>query len=257
MNRSRVQQPITDPDAIVDALRALWNAGGPQDKYTQFIGNGRTTRPLAETRHGAPGPEGVANPYWSIARQLPHTVDRGIPDVLGWSGQLDGLPVSREMLTHTYSFAIPSPGDIEFLVTMLDGRKVIEVGAGTGYWAWQLSQQGVDVVAYDSHLWADEGRIASGIQYHPVPQGSVEKISEHPDRVLMLCWPDYNTPFADEALKAFTGDVLIYIGEGWGGCTGDDAFGGRLSREWGDPESSPSHVNFHGIHSHVGVYRRR
>jgi hypothetical protein len=250
---------ITDPDTIQATLSTMWSLYRP-GRRVQTPGAmppdilGGPATPLS--RHGDPLPADMNNPYWSIALLLPTSgTDRGRPELSTFFGQPDCLPVTRDDLTYTYSFAVPSPRDIDFLVAQLDGRAVIELGAGTGYWAWQLSQRNVDVLAYDSFHWADN-QLISGIQYHPVHRGSVEKIAEHADRVLMLCWPDYDTPFARQALEAYSGDEVIYIGEGWGGCTGDDAFGEMLAEKWEHVASSPGHVNYYGIHSDVGVYRR-
>jgi hypothetical protein len=250
-----LQLEITEPDAIQSDLKAVWDAS-PSLRHA----SGRPAQPLAGTSHGAAVPDGVFNPYWSIVRWLP----TGPFEILDDEATVDGtgytggtlLPVHRHRLTFTYSFAIPSPGDIAFLAQRLDRRPVIELGAGTGYWAWQLTQAGVDVLAYDSHQWVNDDRFVRH-QYHAVHQGSVEKIPEHPDRVLMLCWPDYNTAFAAQALAAYTGDTLIYIGEGPGGCTADDEFDRALDAQWDEVAQSSNHVNFSGIHSHVGVYHRR
>lgn len=55
----------------------------------------------------------------------------------------------RSALVKRYSWAIPSPESIEWMLKVLDGRPVVEIGCGTGYWAWLLEQAGVDVNAYD------------------------------------------------------------------------------------------------------------
>lgn len=239
------RERIGDPLEVEARLRELW--GG-----TVLDVLGRPTKPLAAHLRGEGAPDGMVNPYWSIVRWLPQSTWSS-PDVEGWTPP--AFPANRDVLVFTYAFAIPSPGDIAFLAKHVAGGKVIELGAGTGYWAWQLTQAGVDTVAYDSHGWADTG-LLSDTQFHPVRLGSVEKIAEHPDRLLMLCWPDYDTPFAFDALRAYTGDRLIYIGEGWGGCTGDDDFGKALDEQWELVAASGSHINFGGIRSRIGVYQR-
>ena len=86
------------------------------------------------------------NPYWDLVRQLPavQACDHIAPD-----GFARGLPVGRHLLARRYSWAIPSPGDLAWLTATLDGRGLVELGAGTGYWSWQAEQAGVDVVAYE------------------------------------------------------------------------------------------------------------
>lgn len=234
-----------------ERLAALWASDKPP---TTMLG--KPTKPLADTQLGTPAPDGMINPYWDVVRQLPvDELSRYRPEVNAWDGRHFGLPVDRQDLAYTYAFAIPSPADIAFLVEQLDGRPVIELGAGTGYWAWQLSQSFVDVLAFDNNLWSKGGRLI-GTQYHPVHEGSIEQLELHANRVLMLCWPDYDTTFAADALTDYTGDLLVYIGEGPGGCCGDDHFGDLLTDQWEHVGSSSGHINFTGIHSDVGVYRR-
>jgi hypothetical protein len=35
---------------------------------------------------------------------------------------------------------IPSPEALARIITVLDGRPMVEIGAGNGYWAWLLNQ---------------------------------------------------------------------------------------------------------------------
>ena len=37
---------------------------------------------------------------------------------------------------------------------------------------------------------------------------------------------------AATALECFPGSVVIYIGEGWGGCTANNAFHDALEKDW-------------------------
>jgi hypothetical protein len=255
---------ITDPQGLIDQLTALWDTGPLYGLLEE-----ERPHPLCQRdeRYLAPAKDqGFDNPLWDIVRLMPED------NLGGWGGgprineyvrrQPGGSPMGlpekarRSNLTYTFAWAIPSPGDILFLATCLAGRPVIEIGAGTGYWAWQMSQALIDVVAFDSFEWR-EGNRMSAIQYHPVHQGSIEQIPLHPNRVLMLCWPTYDDPFAADALDAYQGDTLIYVGEPSGGCTGDDRFDEMLSRYWEGTHRSPFHINHMGINSDVGVYRRR
>ena len=53
----------------------------------------------------------------------------------------------RDWLARLYAFAVPNKAALDELATV---SPIVEVGAGTGYWASLLRSQGVDVVAYDS-----------------------------------------------------------------------------------------------------------
>lgn len=248
--------PITDPKAIIAALDALWDG---DDQLQDLMG--RPAKPLRDVLLRTQS--STENPYWDIVLAMPS------PQRDAWdlhelcvesyarfaSGEFGHLPVTRETLASSYAWAIPSPTDLALIDVFLDNRAVVEIGAGTGYWAWQLSQLGVDVRAYD--IAPHGNHHCHDVSYHPVEQGGPEKAAEHPDRVLLLCWPPYDRPMAHEALTAYTGDSLIYIGEGHGGCTADDAFHEKLAAEWEAVSGSGAdHINFYGIHSRLTTYRR-
>jgi hypothetical protein len=111
-----------------------------------------------------------------------------------------------------------------------------------------LEQKGIDVLCYDQET-PSKG-------WFEVSAGSVEKAAEHSDRALLLCWPPYDEPMAADCLSQYSGDVLVYVGEGYGGCTGDDRFHDMLSAEWKEVE----HVcipQWSGIHDYLTIYRRQ
>ncbi len=149
--------------------------------------------------------------------------------------------------------------------------RIVEIGAGNGYWAWMLTQYGCDVIAYD--IAPTENDWVHGSHY-PVLEGGTEKAALHPDRALMLCWPPHSDPMAFDALSAYQGDTLIYIGESSGGCTGDENFFRRLgcTLTWVDEDGEYRDVTpssewtllqklnipqWEGIHDAVYVYQRR
>lgn len=157
--------------------------------------------------------------------------------------------LSREVLVEKFAWSIPDPGSLEFIKgSFPSGASFVECGAGTGYWAYQLTQLGFDVTAFDA-AYRDE-------LWFPVQKGGVDDVAVSSAGVLFLCWPPYGTSMAFDALSAFKGDSLLYVGENYGGCTGDDAFFDLLSEEWVF-EGSHSGVNYFGIHDSVNVYSRR
>ena len=106
--------------------------------------------------------------------------------------------------------------------------KVLEIGAGTGLLAKYLEAAGIDIVATDDYSWFSR----NGFQWKKY--FSVEKldfkdaIRKYKTDFLLMCWPKYDDPFAAEAAELFTelnpNGKILYIGEGSGGCTGDDLF---------------------------------
>jgi len=125
----------------------------------------------------------VENPFWDTVKTIP-----GDSITAKYDGRWepDGFQIdrvrdedyeklpTRKKLCQQYSWAIPSPDSIAFILKHLEGQPVVEVGAGTGYWAWLLAQTGIDVNAYDAN---------------PPSQG----------------WNDYHCPM-NEVLHTYTDD---------------------------------------------------
>ena len=136
----------------------------------------------------------------------------------------------RAQLVKKYSWAIPCDAALDAIKAL--GKPVVEMGAGTGYWAYLLKRMGVSVLAYDrfppkggknfykhTHEW---------VQVLP---GCPSDLVNHPDRVLLLCWPPYDNSMASECLRWYRGTHVVFIGE-YDGCTGDSLFFAELERKW-------------------------
>jgi hypothetical protein len=135
-----------------------------------------------------------------------------------------------------YAFAIPGE---EGLACIARYAPTVEMGAGNGYWARCLRDRGVDVVAYDvmgdqwrayfreSHLWTE------------VVSGGPGRLSEHPDRTLLLCWPDPWTGMDEASLRAYGGRHVIYVGEPGNRGPGTDGFRQLLRTGWREVERVP------------------
>lgn len=230
-------------------------------------------------------PSVTENPYWDKVKEYP-------PDNLSWKydrvfspngfGDLDLMrgeklaewlkTNGRDVLVSTYSWAIPDPHTLAFVAALSD-KGLVEVGAGSGYWAWQLTQLGVDVVAYDHkppHLEPNyyhspnrrqmttdvvEPELREAVFFDVQQLEAVEAVERHPDRTLFLCWPPYAESMAARTLRAYRGDRVIYIGEGSWGCTGCAEFHALLESEW-DEIATHRPVQWYGIHDWVTVYER-
>lgn len=139
----------------------------------------------------------------------------------------DAYKLRRE-LTSLYSFAVPTDDALD---AILDLGPVVEIGAGTGYWAKLLRERGGDVAAYDLlgekwAKWFPDGLLDR------VDLGDVDMAAKHADRTLLLVWPPYGTSMAYDALTAYEdagGHHVVYVGEGPGGCTADDDFHDRIT----------------------------
>ena len=168
----------------------------------------------------------------------------------------------RAELCDRYAWAVPSPEALQFLAGRFPW--IVEIGAGRGYWGRLLNNLGVDFRAYDAAVRWKDNTVHKNHWHHatgshtffPVSRADHNVTGAWKNRALMLCWPPYNDPMAYEALLAYRGSSLIYIGEGSGGCTADDQFHGMLEDVWDEVEHLELPA-WPGIRDSLMVYRRK
>ena len=164
---------------------------------------------------------------------------------------------AREVIKDRFSWAIPNEEALDAIAAV---GPIVEIGAGTGYWAWLLQKRGVDVVAYDAappHFGCvNHWHRTSESTFTDVLTGGPQEVVPHADRTLMLCWPPYDDPMAERALTLYLaagGKRLVYIGESWGGCTGDNAFH-TLLRDRMAGERMVDIPQWYGVHDYLAIY---
>jgi len=118
----------------------------------------------------------------------------------------------RQRLVATYAWAVPSREAIALLVRH---GPLVEMGAGTGYWAWLIRQAGGDILAYDRYPPPDRrNRWHAGEEpWTEVLPGGARRLARHPDRTLFLCWPPEDEPMGMESLQAYMGSTVAFVGE--------------------------------------------
>ena len=218
--------PVTTAEdwaAARDRLAAYWSAGGAS--YLERVGL------LAGRRVPVGG--------WGLSPGLVQALD---------------LPARRRELVGRFAWAIPGPAA---LATIAAAGPVVEVGAGTGYWAGLLRDRGADVVATDP-------AVGGGTAYHPAgplwtdvePVDGVAAVRRHQDRTLLLCWPPPEDDAASwSVLRAYRADVLLYVGEGIDGPAGTARFHRELALNWTvtDEVAIPT---WPGLRDRLTVFRR-
>ncbi|WP_180219529.1 hypothetical protein [Streptomyces sp. UH6] len=163
----------------------------------------------------------------------------------------------REELSRTYSWAVATASAIRWIADVTKGRELLEVGAGAGYWARQLRLAGVDILPTDVHRAGANG-YAGGFRYSDVQvTTAVEAVRRHPTRTLMMVWPPLADSMAVEALRAYTGDTFLYIGDGPQGLCADPAFVEELRRHWRLTAVCPLAVRWLGYTDQPRLFRRR
>ncbi len=172
------------------------------------------------------------NPYLELVNVLaaghPWRLSPGLAQVLDLSER-------RRELASMFSWAIPTE---QALAILAKHAPLVECGAGMGYWTALLLTRGVDAVAYDllppgsgtqneyhrrgRRSWIEVGRASAAAAAR-----------RHRDRTLVLCWPPYDDDAASYAvLRAYRGEIAIYIGEHDDGATGSVRFHRELRLNW-------------------------
>jgi len=168
---------------------------------------------------------------------------------------------TRLEFVRKYGWAVPNEEALKTIEAFVGGDKVLEVGAGAGLWAKILSDMGIDIVATDIFEEGGYGYTQEQAHYNIENMNHLKSLECYSDRnVLMLCWPPYDNSMAHEALMSFKGNKLIYIGEGYGGCTGCDAFhnevGTSMSSDKWNLVKEVDIPQWWGLHDSVWLFTR-
>ena len=164
---------------------------------------------------------------------------------LDWMEKVYFTERIRDPFVRHFSWAIPYSKTLAALALRLkEYSRILEVGAGTGLWAHLLKElHEIPVVATDQ----SDGNYRQGwVQHRQHRYCSVEvidavsAIEKYNPEVLILIWapfshpdsPYQEPPMATNSLKAFKGNILVWIGEPPGGCTADDFFFEELHSNW-------------------------
>jgi len=156
---------------------------------------------------------------------------------------------ARENLRDKYAYAVPNARAIKRIAMF---SPIVEMGAGTGYWALLLKQAGAVVDAFDN------GSYKPKVRHYFVQAGDAKILTKakYADYALFLCWPPYATRMAYQCLKQYTGNRLLYVGESQGGCTGCDWFHALLRREW-ECTDTIGIPQWSGLHDYLSIYNRK
>jgi tetratricopeptide (TPR) repeat protein len=162
----------------------------------------------------------------------------------------------HQELCHKYAWAVPNQAALEAL---RQNQPIIEIGAGTGYWAHLLRQIGVKIAAYDLNPVPSSGNqwhSGAGRSWATVLSGDETAVRRSSAQALFLCWPPEVNQCAYNALRLFKGNTVIYVGEGPGGCSGTAKFHSLLARDW-DLVGQIEIPQWPGVYDGLFVYMRK
>ena len=181
------------------------------------------------TRYRPAAGDTDGNPYLEEILALVKARRRSGRDVL--ARELAGV---RGEFIARYAFSIPTPDIVREIARH---SPLVEIGAGSGYWAMCLKSAGADIICYDSRPPSEEAPWdASGgnrwfeDEWCTVIEGDASMAGRYPERTLFLCWPPIHDPMAHDALRGYGaagGKKIVYVGDP--GASGDEAFHRELS----------------------------
>lgn len=188
----------------------------------------------------------LANPYFEFFQALPSSFRRH-PSMAPASLELflpEWLTLKTAIARH-FSWAVPTEAAIAAI--RRHASDIVEVGAGSGYWAWLMRQAGIKVAAFDAD--------PPSFTWSSVDKGDERVVNHYPRSTLFLCWPPWGSTMAANALDAYLGKCLIYVGE-WPGGNADPRFFASLSARFAlvDLVSLPQ---WYGRDDRLTVFRRR
>ena len=164
-----------------------------------------------------------------------------------------GVVDYRAEAIRRFGFAILTDAAVQGLLAY---SPLLEVGAGACYWAHELKIAGADIIATDPDPLSCVRFEPMKLWLEPERLTALEAIAKYPSRTLMMVWPSLRDSWAYDALEAYRGDRFIYCGEGWGGCTADDAFHELLDRGWVE-ERNFDIPSWFGVNDYCSAYRRK
>lgn len=132
---------------------------------------------------------------------------------LGFSARGVDNDVSRLELAQRYAYVFP---DAPLVTALYELGPLVEIGAGTGYWARKLRDIGADILAFDKA--PPNGDVPN--RYHSraptwteVEPGDHTVLTAHSERALFLCWPPLFSSLGD-CLEFYDGNTVACIGDG-------------------------------------------
>jgi hypothetical protein len=126
----------------------------------------------------------------------------------------------RKELVEEYSWAVPNES---VLLYLSEFEQLVEVGAGSGYWAHCIEENGGSVEAIEPEPPEET--------YVELEQRLVDS-SELTGEAVLMVWPSVNQPLAKDVVEQDPTHIL-YVGETRGGCTASDEFFDALEGRYG------------------------
>jgi len=151
-----------------------------------------------------------------------------------------------------YGWSIIDKETLELVKNHIIGKKTLEINCGKGFWTFLLRTLGCDIVATDIIIQDSSWTTIEKLD----AVSAVEKYNGECS-VLFICWPDYEKEYAYEAIRRFTGDTIIYIGEGKEGSCATDSFFDYLIQNYQKLEIENTLQSWPFVNDRLSIYKKK
>ena len=161
----------------------------------------------------------------------------------------------REEFRTGISWHIPSD---ELINAIKEYSPIVSVASGFGYTESLAIKEGADVIATDvspnkNNKWCSDGIFNTQVE----EISAIDAVKKYSSRNVFMAWPPYDTSMAfDAASEMDIEKVLIYVGESYGGCTGNDDFFQYLETHFEELDISVNIPRWGGIYDEARVYKK-
>lgn len=180
-----------------------------------------------------------------------------------WADDAYKKHIDRHDFVRKYSWSIPCKEAID-TIKKYARPPLYDLMAGTGYWAKILNDAGVKTYASDMHLGRynpykhDSSHIKIRRKNAIIGAYSIQRARNsqgwHGD--ILLSWPPYESSTPTDILDTLpVGTRVFYLGEGYGGCTGDVAMHTNFNKNFKELEEVYL-PKFEGLHDSLIVYEK-
>ncbi len=143
-------------------------------------------------------------------------------------GDMDGYRKRRDIIENM-GYSLLALNWIIPLSKWIGNRKCLEVMAGCGSLTYALQQQNVDIIATDNYTWENHWKDNNGMWTDVENLDAIETVKKYGSDIdiIIMSWPymdDTGTQVLKTMREVNPECIMIYIGEGSGGCTADDEF---------------------------------
>lgn len=164
----------------------------------------------------------------------------------------------REEFIFSHSWSIPCKEVFDLIKKYSVGKTIYDPLCGTAYWCKLLQEEGFETKASDLFVGEDNKYRHNSTFIEIEKKDAIEVVAELDDCInLLLSWPPYDESLGYDIVKGLPDNsIVFYVGEGYGGCCGNDDMFVCFEKEY-DLIDEFRLPQFMGLHDYFQVYKKK